>query len=86
MVLQGFKPEQFDEIAKLRGTLFAEEQDNAKAISGIKEKFKDTYFPKAEEPQKPVIPNEAGFKNPSQPPVQEIKVTRKTSIKDLIKK
>lgn len=86
MVLQGFKPEQFDEIAKLRMTLFADEQDNAKAISGIKEKFKDTYFPKAEEVQKPDIPNEAGFKNPSNPPKQEFKVTRKTSIKDLIKK
>lgn len=87
MVLQGFKPEQFDEISKLRGTLFVDEQDNAKAISGIKEKFKDTYFPQAkEEPQKPEIPNEAGFKNPSNPPKQELKVTRNTSIKDLIRK
>lgn len=86
MVSQGFKQEQFDEISKLRTTLFADEEDNAKAISGIKEKFKDTYFPTAnEEPKKVDVPNES-FNNPSTPQVQELKVTRKTSIKDLIKK
>ena len=87
MVSQGFKKDQFDEISKLRTTLFADEEDNAKAISGIKEKFRDTYFPKQqEETQKIDIPNEAGFKNPSNPPKQELKVTRKTSIKELLKK
>lgn len=86
MVSQGFKPEQFDEISKLRSTLFADEEDNSKAISGIKEKFKDTYFPQKEEKKEVNIPNEAGFKNPSNPPKQELKVTRRTSIKDLIKK
>ena len=86
MVLQGFKPEQFEEVSKLRTSLYADEEDNAKAISGIKEKFKDTYFPTTpEETKKPDIPNES-FNNPSTPQVQELKVTRKTSIKDLIKK
>ena len=86
MVSQGFKKEQFGEISKLRSTLFADEEDNAKAISGIKEKFKDTYFPKVnEEPKKAEIPNET-FDNSSTPLKQEFKVTRKTPIKDLIKK
>lgn len=86
MVLQGFKPEQFDEVAKLRTTLFAEEEDNSKAISGIKEKFGATYFPKEQEKiNTSDIPNEAGFKQPATPPKQEIKITRKTSVKDLFK-
>lgn len=86
MVLQGFKPEQFDEVAKLRTTLFAEEEDNSKAISGIKEKFGATYFPKEQEKiNTSDIPNESAFKQPATPPKQEIKITRKTSVKDLFK-
>lgn len=84
MVLQGFKPEQFDEVAKLRTTLFAEEEDNSKAISGIKEKFGATYFPKSVAATS--IPDEAGFKTQAEPPKQELKVTRKTSVKDLFKR
>ena len=77
MVLQGFKPEQFDEVAKLRTTLFAEEEDNSKAISGIKEKFGATYFPKEQEKiNTSDIPNESAFKQPATPPKQEIKITR----------
>lgn len=86
MVLQGFKPEQFEEVAKLRTTLFAEEEDNSKAISGIKEKFGATYFPKEQEKKNTSdIPNESAFKQPATPPKQEIKITRKTSVKDLFK-
>ena len=86
MVLQGFKPEQFEEVSKLRTTLFAEEEDNSKAISGIKEKFGATYFPKEQEKiNTSDIPNEVGFKQPQTPPKQEIKITRKTSVKDLFK-
>lgn len=86
MVLQGFKPEQFEEVSKLRTTLFAEEEDNSKAISGIKEKFGATYFPKEQEKiNTSDIPNETQFKQPQTPPKQEIKITRKTSVKDLFK-
>lgn len=86
MVLQGFKPEQFDEVSKLRTTLFADEEDNSKAISGIKEKFGATYFPKEQtQINTSSIPNEAGFKQTQEPPKQEIKITRKTSVKDLFK-
>lgn len=86
MVLQGFKPEHFDEVSKLRTTLFADEEDNSKAISGIKEKFGATYFPKEQtQINTSSIPDESGFKQQATPPKQEIKITRKTSVKDLFK-
>ena len=84
MVSQGFKKEQLGEISALRNSLYKDEVDDAKAISAIKEKYKATYFP--EEPQKTVIvPNEAGFNN-GEPKKQEINITRKTRIKDIMLK
>lgn len=84
MVSQGFKKEQLGEISALRNSLYKDEADDAKAISAIKEKYKATYFP--EEPQKPVIvPNEPGFNN-GEPKVPEINITRKTAIKNIVKK
>lgn len=81
MVSQGFKKENLEEISKIRNSLFAEEEDDAKAISMIKEKYKATYFP---EPEKTVeVPNESEF-NSTTKPKEEIKVTRKTSLRDLI--
>ena len=40
MVSQGFKKEHLSEISALRNSLFKDEEDNAKAISMIKEKYK----------------------------------------------
>lgn len=81
MVSQGFKKENLEEISALRNSLFKDEEDDAKAIQMIKEKYKATYFP---EPEKPVeVPNESEF-NSTTKPKEEIKVTRKTSLKDLI--
>ena len=83
MVSQGFKKEQFDEVSALRNSLFKDEEDDAKAISSIKEKYKATYFP---EPEKtPNVPNETAF-NSTTKPKEEIKITRKTSLRDLLKK
>ena len=81
MVSQGFDKDKFKEIAQLRNTLYAEEKDNAKAISMIKDKFGATYFPKE---SKVEVPNESNF---GQASVEnhEINITRKTSIKDLMK-
>ena len=81
MVSQGFKKENLEEISALRNSLYKDEEDDAKAISMIKEKYKATYFPEPE--TKPVIPNEEGF-NSTVKPKEEIKITRKTSLKDLI--
>lgn len=82
MLSQGFGKEQFDEVAKLRSTLYAEEQDDSKAIGMIKEKFGATYFPKQ---QVADVPNEGNF-NTEQKQNHEIKITRNTSIKDLMHK
>lgn len=81
MVSQGFKKENLEEIMALRNSLFKEEEDDAKAISMIKEKYKATYFPESE--AKVDIPNEESF-NSTTKPQEEIKITRKTSLRDLI--
>ena len=81
MVSQGFKKEHLAEISALRNSLFKDEQDNAKAITAIKEKYKATYFPETTE-KPPVIPNEPQLDNGTKKPT-EIKITRDTSIKDL---
>ena len=79
MVSQGFKKEDLDEVAKLRTSLCADETDDAKAVSMIKQKYEATYFPK-----KTVdIPNEANF-NVAEVKPKEINITRNTKLKDLI--
>lgn len=79
MMSHGFKKDQFDEVAKLRSSLFADEQDDEKAISTIAEKFKGTYF------SQPAIPTNEGPIKGDGVVKPEIKVTRNTSIKDLMK-
>ena len=84
MVSLGFKKEDFDEVSILRNSIYADEQDDSKAFSSIKERYGATFgFNKVEEPQKPVVPNEPSF-NSIVKPIQGIKVTRNTSIKDLV--
>ena len=84
MVTLGFKKEDFDEVSKLRNSIYADEQDDSKAFASIKERYNATFFKKEEETQKTVsIPNETNF-NSSVKPKEEIKVTRKTNLKDLI--
>lgn len=48
LVKKGFKEENFDEVVKLRNSLYADEKDDDKAIEGIVTRFKNTYFPEAE--------------------------------------
>lgn len=82
MVSQGFKKENLQEISALRNSLYKDEEDDAKAIALIKEKYKATYFPEAD--TKTIdIPDETSF-NSTTKPKEEIKITRKTSLKDLI--
>ena len=81
MVSQGFKKENLEEISAIRNSLFKDEEDDAKAISLIKEKYKATYFPEEEKPID--VPNETSF-NSTTKPKEEIKITRKTSLKDLL--
>lgn len=79
MISQGFRKEDLDEVAKLRDSLFANEVDDTKAVSMIKERYGATYFPKTEVN----IPNETNFNKADVKP-NEINITRKTSLKDLV--
>lgn len=84
MTREGFKEEQFEEISKLRTSMYAEDDDET-AVKNIKEKFKNTYFPEPEKVVTPVVPNEnkINTENTKQEP---IKVTRNTKIQDLFLK
>lgn len=79
MVSQGFKKEQFEEITALRNSLFKEEQDDSVAISSIKEKYKNTYFPETTID----VPQESSFETSSKPK-EEVKVNRNTRLSNLI--
>lgn len=83
MYVAGFEPKDFDKVSKMRNSLYAEEQDNKKALSQIMDEFKGT-FGKVE--TKPIVPNEAGFNSNQTTTPVEPKITRLTSIKDLMKK
>lgn len=84
MIGQGFKEEQFEEVSKLRQSLYADEKDDKVAIHNIAEKFKDTYFPESK-PTIPPVPNEAGIGGNNQTKTDDkpISVTRKTKVSDL---
>lgn len=85
MTREGFKEENFQEVAKMRESLYGEEKDDVKAIQEIKEKFKSTYFPESTQTPFTKAPNEAGVKGQSDvKPSEPIKITRDTSFKDLI--
>lgn len=81
MTREGFKQEDFKDISTMRYSLYGEEKDDEKAISQIKEKYKNTYFPVVDEPkQKNDLPINNGTTKP-----EEIKVNRFTKIKDLMR-
>ena len=84
MVAQGFKKEDFKEVSTLRNSLYADEQDDAKAITMIKEKFGATYIPTTQEPTKVDIPEDKTTFNQPTKQKEDIKITRDTSIKKLI--
>ena len=85
MVSLGFKKEDFDEVSKLRNSIYAEEQDDSKAFANIKERYGATFgFNKVtEEPKKVDVPNETNF-NSTTKPVEKPNVTRKTDIKNIV--
>ncbi|MBO7712777.1 MAG: hypothetical protein J6S85_04355 [Methanobrevibacter sp.] len=82
MTREGFREEDFKDISAMRYSLYGDEKDDVRAIQGIKEKYKNTYFP-TQEPvkQRDDLPINNGTKEP-----EPIKVSRLTSIKDLLKK
>lgn len=85
LVRKGFKEENFDEVVKLRNSLYADEKDDQKAVDSIAERFKNTYFAEEKTPYTPA-PNENGGVNGGNNGSQgkDIKISRSTSIKDLM--
>lgn len=85
LVRKGFKEENFDEVVKLRNSLYADEKDDQKAVDQIAEKFKNTYFAQEkEETPFTQLPNENGGVNGNNGNTgKELNITRMTSIKDL---
>lgn len=79
MMSKGFKPEQFEEVAKLRESLFSDETDDEKAISGIAEKFRGTYFATQQ-----LTGQEGSLKGNGGTVAKTIEVNRNTPIKNLI--
>ena len=84
MTREGFKEDQFNEISKLRTSMYADDDDET-AIKNIKEKFKNTYFPEPEKVVTTPVPNENKINSENQKQ-EAIKVTRNTKIQDLFLK
>lgn len=89
MVKNHFDESQFDEISKLRYSLYADEKDDSKAIKNIAEKFKGTYFKNTDKNQNQN--NNQNYdnnylNNNGEINKKDIKITRNTSISSLIKK
>lgn len=81
LVKKGFNEEDFDSIVKIRNSVYADETDDQKAVDLIADKFGATYL--KQEKKFDQAPNEAGVKG-NENKGNEIKITRNTSIKDLI--
>ena len=80
MTRAGFKEEDFKDISAMRYSMYGD-LDDVKAIQSIKEKYVNTYFPTKEEPKKDDLPINNGVSKPVEP-----KVSRLTSIKEIMKK
>ncbi len=72
---KGFQEKDFDDIEKIRNSVYGDEKDDNKAIDEIATKFKNTYFPNNIAPNEPVVNSTEG---------KDIKISRNTSINDLL--
>ena len=87
MVRKGFKDADFEEVAKLRTSIYADEKDDQKAIDIIAERYKNTFFEaEVKSPYTPA-PNEAGIKGNGANQVhtdKDIVITRNTPLKNFM--
>lgn len=76
----GFKSSDVEEISKLRTSLYGDIQDDTEAVQKIKERYGKSFF----ENSNTKAPDEKNFGSTETKPA-DVVITRKTSIKDLIK-
>ena len=81
MLEQGFKSSSFDEVSKLRTSLYGDEPDDTKAVQKVKEHFGKVYF----DNQKEQAPNESSFEPKKSDADKKIVITRNTKISQLMK-
>lgn len=80
MLEQGFKSSSFDEVSKIRTSLYGEEPDDAKAVQMVKEHFGKVYFDDLKEQ----APNEGSFEA-KKSKTNDIVITRNTNLSQLFK-
>ena len=87
MLGKGFKEDNFEEVAKLRTSLYGDVKDDSEAINSIAERYKATYFPEGEGDKTPPAPNEPGVKGGNNSinrgGKDDIKITRDTPLSDM---
>lgn len=81
MLEQGFKSGSFDEVSKLRTSLYGDEPDDTKAVQKVKEHFGKVYF----DDPKEQAPNEGSFEAKQPSETKGIVITRNTSLTQLMK-
>lgn len=82
MLEQGFKSSSFDEVSKLRTSLYGDEPDDTKAVQKVKEHFGKVYF----EDSKGQAPNEGSFETKKADDTSKIVITRNTKLSQLMTK
>jgi hypothetical protein len=82
MLEQGFKSSSFDEVSKLRQSLYGDEPDDTKAVQKVKEHFGKVYF----EESKGQAPNEGSFESKKADGTSKIVITRNTKLSQLMTK
>lgn len=82
MLEQGFKSSSFDEVSKLRTSLYGDEPDDTKAVQKVKEHFGKVYF----EESKGQAPNEGSFEPKKADDTSKIVITRNTKLSQLMTK
>lgn len=82
MLEQGFKSSSFDEVSKLRTSLYGDEPDDTKAVQKVKEHFGKVYF----EDSKGQAPNEGSFETKKADNTSKIVITRNTKLSQLMTK
>ena len=83
MLSQGFSQENFDEVEKLRTSIYGDIADDTEAVQKVKEHFGKVYF--QETPKFTQAPDESNFNKVDEKPQSDIVITRNTNIKDLLK-